>query len=218
MKKISIIISIFIILLFSCYSRKDRKEIAEREQIFEEFENIIINAINTYKHDSMPIIDFSDITNFEWDKIYICSIDSDKKRLKKMEWKIVTWKIEKGGYIYVPDDINRVVFVRNDTIVQYFDIYVELISSFHQLRNKDIDSVCVYTKDEAKFIVVGSGGYPDKELAGEKYKNEWGEYNEYTGLTLHPVTGCYSRSRCWGDKFDENGILKEKFREEVTEE
>ena len=119
-------------IVFICVNRlnKIKEDVA--------LKNTIIEAT-----DKSNEIDFSQITNFEWDKMYIFTPYSTPKDILSQDG--ISTRNSQFNIEYL-DTINMIGFIKSDKLVAFVELPINYI-------DEDLTNCIVFSKEESKFKI-----------------------------------------------------------------
>jgi hypothetical protein len=103
-------------------------------------ENKVINTVK-----QSETINFSEITDFDWDKLYIIQPYSDVNTLLKKDGIISP---NKDYAIKLSDSIYMIAFIDGNKLIQYIDLPIEYITF-----TKNMDSLIKFDRTDSKFNI-----------------------------------------------------------------
>lgn len=107
-----------------------------------------MNIVKAVKQTDEDILDFSKVTDFEWDKLYVFTPYSDpSQRLREDGVRC----FNNSFSIEFNDTITMIAFVNDNKLVKYVNI------NYHYFNFEDTTNF-VLDKDEAKFNIIKSDG------------------------------------------------------------
>ena len=113
-------------------------------------------AASVSSNDSRPI-DFAQITDFDWDRVYCFNAYSGQSGIEKTLG--FSWPGLGGSEVEMSEGVTLIVFVKNGRVVRSFD---------HPRWKGDfggIDNPHGLTRAEARFVVHRGAGFPEVSLA-----------------------------------------------------
>lgn len=116
--------------------------------IVNEDNELKMNIVNAVKEEGADVLDFSKITDFEWDKLYVFNPYSDpSKELREDGVRC----FNNSFNIEFNDTITMIAFINDNKLVNYVNINY-IYFNFEDTTNFILD------KDEAVFNIIKSDG------------------------------------------------------------
>lgn len=196
----------FFLLLFSCNNKYGLQSA---------FDANIENVINDAKKGKSKSVDLAIINNSDWDSVYVFfdynSLLSVKSRLSWVNWN----NIVIDGAV-CPDNINRFVFVKDNTALSYINFNYGFDVHFKKYYNKkfmtyteclnydDCIEMRSFSKNNSKFklsIMIDSLLNNKREYyyVDPEYCASHDKIINLYNISLHPESGC-SKQNCLMNK------------------
>jgi hypothetical protein len=150
---VSLLVSILFVITFQISKYNGHKHAGQ------ELSGEMLNKISQYESGSIKEIDFSTMTHFSWDTLYIMGPYSSCNHIVKTLESPMFWFECKLAGVEHQEYKNLFVFTKNEHIVQYFSHTVSVTNSdFSSALNKDRFSYkeAVFILDEGRMIWRGN--------------------------------------------------------------